>query len=340
MVYQDIEFFNVDHLQEVSGMVGLRMDRFPYEFSRTMGESFNHNARFRGQRVHGCEIRFVTEASYFEIGLTAAEGPIDIVIYRGDRVHEKHTLQPGVCSVLHVENPPISKLVDISQVTSSRFAPDVWRILFGVNGYAYFHYLDTYGYGHRPPKKEEKPSVSWAAYGSSITCGHVTTMYTNSYLNQAALRLGYDVLNKGLSGSCFCEKQAADYLAGLDVDVLSLEIGVNMVESFSAEDFEIRCRYLLEKIKRDRKAKKVYVIDMFPNKGVIALDHQSKYYVNYRRFKQIVRSLMNDCADENMILVHGEDVLKDFSYLSTDLLHPSDEGHVLMGENLAKIMRG
>jgi len=113
-----------------------------------------------------------------------------------------------------------------------------------------------------------------------------------------------------------------------------------MVESFSAEDFEIRCRYLLEKIKRDRKAKKVYVIDMFPNKGVIALDHQSKYYVNYRRFKQIVRSLLNDCADENMILVHGEDVLKDFSYLSTDLLHPSDEGHVLMGENLAKIMRG
>lgn len=29
MIYQDIEFFNVDHLEFVEGMSGLRLQRFP-----------------------------------------------------------------------------------------------------------------------------------------------------------------------------------------------------------------------------------------------------------------------------------------------------------------------
>ncbi|WP_318064964.1 hypothetical protein [Clostridium boliviensis] len=40
-------------------------------------------------------------------------------------------------------------------------------------------------------------------------------------------------------------------------------------------------------------------------------------------------------GDQRFHLIKGEEVLKDFTYLSTDLLHPSDNGHIRMGANLA-----
>ena len=60
---------------------------------------------------------------------------------------------------------------------------------------------------------------------------------------------GWDVMNKGLSGSCLCEAEVADYLAELPVDVLSLEIGVNMVLFFDEEETRKRVWYLFRNVK-------------------------------------------------------------------------------------------
>ncbi len=338
MVYNNIEFHNVDHLETVEEMSGLRLERFPKELRKLLGIPTNYNGRFRAERPHGCELRFVTEAEYFDIAFTAVEADIDLILYYGDMMHSKHTLKSGITSVLHITDPEIYGIIDKTQLPKGQFAPNVWRVLFGMNGYVYFNYLDTFGYEYRSPKQEEKPNTLWAAYGSSITCGSVTSLYSNCYINQAALRLGYDVLNKGLSGSCLCEEVVADYLAGLEVDILTLEIGVNMVMFFEEEEFRNRIEYLLKKV-QESSAKSIYVIDMFPNKGLIANDHNSKYYVNYRAFKTIVRELIEQVTDKRMISIHGEDILKDITYLSIDLLHPSDNGHIKMGENLAELIR-
>lgn len=339
MIYRNIEFHNVDHLSQLEGMSGLLLNRFPEEFSKKLGVVKNTNGRFRANRVHGCELRFVTEAGYFDLALTAVEGDIDILIYYGDMFHEKHTLRAGVTTVLHITNPEIYKLVEEEKLMKGRFAPKVWRVMFGLNGYAYFHYVNTYGHEIRPPKEEEKPDILWAAYGSSITCGSVASLYSNSYINQAAIRLGADVMNKGLSGACLCEEFVADYLASLNVDILSLELGVNMVMFFHEKEFKERMDYFLTKIK-ESPAKEIFVIDMFPNKGLIAKDKNSDYYVNYRAFKQVLREWMQEYADSRMKLIHGEDIVTELSYLSTDLLHPGDNGHIQMGEHLAKLMKG
>jgi lysophospholipase L1-like esterase len=37
--------------------------------------------------------------------------------------------------------------------------------------------------------------------------------------------------------------------------------------------------------------------------------------------------------------ISGDKVLTDFSGLSSDLVHPSDEGHILMGENLSQLIK-
>lgn len=340
MIAYNLDFHNVDHLESVSGMSGLRLERFPEYFKRELGIPDNHNGQFRAKRAHGCEIRFVTEARYFDIGFMAVEADVDIVIYYGDMMHSKHTLKAGVCSVLHVEYPEVYKQVDVNKLPKGRFSPYVWRIQFGMNGYIYFHYLDTFGYEHRPPDEKEKPDVLWAAYGSSITCGSVTTLYSNSYIEQAAIRLGYDVMNKGLSGSCMCEPAIADYLASLQVDVLSLELGVNMLIPFEKDEFESRVRYLLQKVMQESPAKKIYVIDIFRNRGPLLKDHNDPQYRNYFVFKEIVKSLLNETEDNRIIGIDGHDIAVDETYLSVDLLHPSDQGHIFMGRNLAERMKG
>lgn len=338
MIEQGLEFHNVDHLEQVRGMNGLRLERFPEHFKNELGIPGNHNAQFRAKRVHGCEIRFVTEARYFDICLTAVEADVDIVIYYGDMMHSKHTLKAGICSVLHIEYPEMYGQIDTDCLPKGRFAPYVWRIQFGMNGYVYFHYLDTFGYSHRPPHKEEKPGTIWAAYGSSITCGSVTTLYSNCYIEQAAFWLGYDVWNKGLSGSCMCEPAAADYLAQLPVDVLSLELGVNMLVPFEAAEFEERVRYLLTQVSRKSPAKNIYVIDIFCNRAPFLKDHKNNQYRHYGAFKEIVKRLAGECNDSRIQYIDGQEIAGDLTYLSVDLLHPSDQGHIRMGKNLAAAM--
>ena len=44
--------------------------------------------------------------------------------------------------------------------------------------------------------------------------------------------------------------------------------------------------------------------------------------------------------DTRFIGIDGHDIVEDETYLSVDLLHPSDQGHIFMGRNLAKRMKG
>lgn len=337
MIADNIEFHNVDHLQEREGMEGRQLMRFPESVRLSLGLPEKHAGRFQATRPHGCELRFVTEAGFFQLALTSLAFDTEAVVYCGDMVHSRHVLKAGNRTVLHIEKPEILCQVDEAKLGRERFAPRVWRVSLGLEGGVLFHCLDTFGYGHRPPRTEEKPQLTWAAYGSSITCSAACAIYSNCYVEQAAARLGIDVWNKGLAGACFCEPETADYLASLPADVVSLEVGVNMTRRFDDGAFAKRTDYLFRKMKSS-SAKKIFVIDMFPNKGQIALDAGSDNYLRYRSFKAIVREQLKTIKDERFVGIHGEDVLCGLWGLSMDLLHPSDNGHVRMGEQLAKIM--
>lgn len=341
MIYQNIEFFNVDELLPVAGLPGLRLYRYPKALAESLGESWQHNARFRAQRAHGCELRFVTEARCFDLALTAYEHEIDVQIFRGDRILQKNTLSAGQTTVLHIDVPPIEDNVEAGALQGERFPSKVWRVLCGMNGYLHFNGLDTYGWPCRPPQADEQPAVRWLAYGSSITCGSVTTVYSNAYINQAARRLGWDVLNKGLSGSCFCEPQIGDYLAGQDVDYMTLELGVNMAPSFNAAEYAWRVTHLLNLVQGNTSVKRFFVIDSFPNYGLLHKDRTLPAARHYDLFKQITRRLTAQMAekDDRFVSLHGEDILQSTAGLSCDLLHPSDEGHILMGQVLAEAIQ-
>lgn len=342
MIHQNVAFFNVEELLPVEGLPGLRLYRYPKALAESLGEPWQHNARFRAQRVHGCELRFVTEARCFDLALTAYGQEIDVQIFRGDRFLQKNTLPAGQTTVLHMEVPAMEAQVNPAVLQGERFPSRVWRVLCGMNGYLHFNGLDTYGWPCRPPHPGEEPATRWLAYGSSITCGSVTTVYTNAYVNQAARRLGWDVLNKGLSGSCFCENQIADYLAGQQVDYMTLEVGVNMAPSFSAAEYAARLRCLLQTVRKNPSVKRFFVLDSFPNYGAWHKDSTLPAARHYAPFKQITRELAAETAaqDGRFMSLRGEEILQNGSGLSCDLLHPSDEGHILMGQALAEAIRG
>ncbi|WP_214628493.1 SGNH/GDSL hydrolase family protein [Paenibacillus agaridevorans] len=94
---------------------------------------------------------------------------------------------------------------------------------------AAYHGIDAFGHEVRPPTSDELPKEAIIAYGSSITQGAGATVHSSSYIQQLGRRTGMDIMNKGLSGSCFCERGMANYLRRAEGwGTALLELGVNM----------------------------------------------------------------------------------------------------------------
>ena len=182
MIFDNMEFFNVDNLQAIEGMNGLRLNRFPVAVAAAMGhniETNGHaNGRFRALRTQGCEIRFVTPSVFFDITLTSLESETRALIFLGDNFHSSHILQQGATTCLHIERHEVYKNIDLGKKPHRRFANNVWRVLLSAGGKVFFNFIDTFGFDRRPPTASEKPALRMAAYGSSITCGSNSLVYT------------------------------------------------------------------------------------------------------------------------------------------------------------------
>lgn len=112
-----------------------------------------------------------------------------------------------------------------------------------------------------------------------------------------------------------------------------------MLIPFEKDEFESRVHYLLHKVMQESTAKRVYVIDIFRNRGLWLKNHSDPQYRNYAAFREIVKRLLDEMEDARFIGIDGHDIVEDETYLSVDLLHPSDQGHIFMGRNLAERMK-
>ena len=57
-----------------------------------------------------------------------------------------------------------------------------------------------------------------------------------------------------------------------------------------------------------------------------------------RRYYGFTR-ILKEYPDPEVTVLDGQEILNDFSGLSTDLLHPSDEGHEIMAANLSEKLK-
>jgi lysophospholipase L1-like esterase len=348
MNYENTELHNTVEIEPAAGG-GVHVRRYP----KAVRECLSPLGRMVSQESAGCELRFVTEAESIRVAVSSLPSPLapyelhnqDLFVFRGDFFHSHVRLEPGKVNHIH--------LADIGGAVEScflglkpevrdtdYFAHNVWRILFGRYA-AVLHEVDTYGYPTRPPTTDEKPKQRLLCYGSSITNGASPTLYHLCYAQVAARLLKADCLNQGLSGSCYCEKEVADYLAGRDDwDMISLELGVNMRGEFTAEEFQARSRYLVEQVISKHPDKPVFLITIFPN-GQSPQNAREPDDMQRKQeaFNQILRDTVADLRHPPLHLVEGSDILTNYSGMTRDLIHPGDYGHIEMGHNLATTIR-
>ncbi|MBC8040175.1 MAG: lipase, partial [Opitutaceae bacterium] len=291
MLIQDsIAFHNVVELEPAPGLgSGFRLQRFPATLRDCLGFKHHTRGRFFAQRASGCELRFVTAGPFVRVTLSAQETDATVIVYRGDHAHSRHTLPAGVVTSLFLEDPAWFSQVEPAMLRPHRFAPQVWRLLFNQDAQVAYHHIDSFGHALRPPAPGETPARTWLAYGSSITFGANTLHAPNAYVQHAALRLGVDVLNQGLPGSCLCEPEIADHLAARGGwDFATLELGVNLVELATPDEFESRARHFISTLHHARPDALLFVLNIFPNRADHLRDRSALAAVNTPLFNSII----------------------------------------------------
>jgi lysophospholipase L1-like esterase len=152
------------------------------------------------------------------------------------------------------------------------------------------------------------------------------------------MRLGVDVQNKGLSGSCHIESTAAEFIAcGCEWDFATLELGVNMRATFTPEEFEKRARHIVARCTGAKPGRPVVLITIFQN-AAHRLIEPDAVTGRQEAFNQILRGIARECQSRDVHIIEGADIVDDLGCLGTDLVHPSDYGHARMGENLARAL--
>jgi lysophospholipase L1-like esterase len=329
MLRDGLYFHNVTEIQETPGGT-LKLYRFPASVRYALSD----RGRFIAEEASGCEVRFVTDAQTLRVAIRIPETDGDVYLFCGGLFHSQHRLQAGVLHTLQLETPKRLATVQREPLLASGFVPEVWRICFG-RYTAEWGGVQTFGRPVRPPQAHEQPQRRWLAYGSSITHGIYNQPMT--YVQQAARHLGLDVYNAGLSGSCLCESEVADFLASRsDWEVAALELGVNMRDRFTPEQFREATGYLLEQLLQRHPEKPIFLITIYPN---FATYNQSEITEKDRAFNAILREHVDRLQHPHIHVIEGDQVLDDFSGLSVDLVHPGEYGHMRMALNLAGRMR-
>ncbi len=203
MIVDRFQFHHVTEIKQRPGG-GTQLLRIPEKVLHQINES----GRRVGLESIGCEVRFICPAPIIAVTVGALTSESEVLVFCGPFQHSRHVIPANTVKTLNLEASGRIAALKPEVKDAYAFSTDVWRIVFGRH-IGVFHGVESYGHPVRPPEKSELPSRRWLAYGSSITHSGAY----DGYPHQAAPRLGVDVYNCGLSGSCHCEKEIADFLA-------------------------------------------------------------------------------------------------------------------------------
>lgn len=328
-----VEFYNVGDLEAIPGIGENGLVRVPMKVRNLL----NEKARYVGMDSIGTEIRYVTDATNIDIYISMQKsesiGNGTIRIYKGNFLYQTLSIQPGITNFFRVTPPPNFQVVNDTMLNQGGFSPNVWRIVCNRSTIV-IHGIDTHGHEIRPPKKEELPSLNWIAYGSSITNSHL-----DGYVHVAASRLKMQVQNMGFSGCCHIEKELVDYMVKeRSFDFITCELGVNMLQNYTPDEFNERVSYLISSLKQINKP--AIIITPFPHRK--SMEYTALIDVYSERnseFNRILVDQVNSANSEKIHVIQGSDILDDLNGLSGDLTHPTTYGHAIMGINLANYIK-
>lgn len=284
--------------------------------------------------ANGCEIRFASKARRVRIYLRSLHSFADLVYLRGNQIAGYERIEAGAIACLQIELPVLEPNRTAECRNHGGFSPQIYRI-YGCSAPLAYHGVETMGGAIRPPTRDELPKRRWLAYGSSITMGASSF---HNYVNAAAQMLEADVLNLGMGGSCFIEKQIADFIAGRDDwDFASFELGVNMLNPQADNAvYEKKVNYLLDAVTARHSRKPIFLITIF-NTG----SFHEREFSDWQRDALEKDAILRKAAARHpgqVTLLEGRKLVPDFRGFQTDLLHPEPFAATRMGLALATEM--
>lgn len=347
MIYKNMELFNIRAVEKDASFMGERLVRIPEKVRMRI----NSRGRLHGAQATCGEVRFVTDAPHFTIRLMART-----LSTWTERVTPQMRIMRGSLEYDRVELP-LDKMVSFSFDTDFielvrpevlrpnpdyGFATNVWRFVLPAYEII-FGSIETHGYEIRPPSETETPSVKCLCYGSSIT-----NSYLDGWPSLMGHYLGIDVMNLGLAGGCCIESEFADYISGMseEYDSIILELGINVVNEISTDEFAIRTEYMLDKITRINPEINIIMINIFPYAGDQSLwtEKRIKEHGNsgsVKEFRNIIRNKGNKFRNKNfnISVIEGDDINIPSTCWSYDMLHPRYLGNSVIAFKLAEIIK-
>ncbi|MCD6360417.1 MAG: hypothetical protein J7M38_06070 [Armatimonadetes bacterium] len=329
MIYENVELHNVAEITEGPDG-GVLMQRVP----ESLRPHLNEAAQARILLPACGEIRFVTDDGRAKVTLSGVEGQVQISQFFGVfRNAGCFTVGPEP-TTFEIEMPPVfTEMLPEVEKLDQPFSPHVCRLMMR-GAQVCLHSVE--GEGLRPPEADELPWLRYLAYGTSITHGGNASWPHLTYVAQTARRIGADLINLGLGGSCFAEPEMADYIAGRDDwHIATLALSVNMVGRFTVEEFDERVRYMINTVAGADTNRPVACITLYPYSNDLR-DRSVEGAAKSIAFREVLRAAVRDCPHPNVHLLEGPEMLTDFGGLTTDLIHPADDGMIQMGLNIAR----
>lgn len=305
--------------------IGSRICRVPSPVREKMIDSAKNNIVYKW---NGVEIRFVIESGKEAFVTIYNEDESDnwdstAFLYLGDYQYgwinlTNYHLNPGMNRIPITLPDNMEVLREDAKRMGHGFSPDVVRLSM-IN--SIYRIVDVEG-NTRPPKKEELPKETAVFYGSSITYGSLSMNPCINYVSLCGKSLGIDVLNKGMAGSCFMEKEVIDYILSFgNAKFFSVEVASNCV-CLGAEEVAKRTKYLVDSFKQKNYDKHLFVADMF----LTDKEHDET--------REAIRKVVENSKCDYIHFIKGYDIIPDLSYCTADRLHPSIEGHHKMAQAL------
>ncbi len=332
-----VQLHNLAGAEPTADGTGVRLHRLPKSVRDLLTEPNKSSGKTGADTMLApkhSEIRFVLNAGekVENIQLTLqTESVATVTLYWGDIYSGEHRIQKGGKAKPFglTGHGLLYNLMD--RYPRGRFANRVCRVivdggdatLYGIEG-------DV-----RPPTAEELAPVMMS-YGTSISQGYNASRSDLQWNSLTARMLGYDVVNLGSSGTAFCEKAMADYIAAQPWNLAVLEISVNMVGNFDTPEFKERATYMVEALAKSHPKAPIFCISIFPY-GV------GHYWGGdgarkTEEFRAALKEICETSGHKHVHYVHGPDLLS-FSGLYHDMLHPSDMGMIEIASKLAPIIK-
>ena len=285
-----------------------------YRVAQPAREALNHVAFERSKTPSGAELRFIPHGEV-TITLERLVGGWDpthslLEVWFGDQPCALHVLPAGRSS-FSVRIPENAAFWQAR--ARGLFDPSLARVLLPIDTET--HLIAVSG-DFEPPIPGQAPARRLLSYGSSITCGGAV-LPSETYPMLLAKALGRDCLNFGFPGSARLEPELAVWLASLEWDVATLELGINVIDLWDAEVFAARAHEFIRIMAATGRW--VFCTDLYTSYLDAAPNSKLEAY------RTAVRDAVQSLNSSRCVYVPGNSLL-DWSGLSIDALHPSAAG--------------